>query len=339
VKHWHETAAVLERLAGLGPGRRAALATVVHIEGSSYRRPGAKLLVVEDGATAGGVSGGCLEADVREVAREVIRTGRPRLRHYDTGAEASGVFGLGLGCEGAVEVFVLRLPDGMPVEAQRRAAELVAARLPFALSMALEGPAAGTIEVTPGPAEAGPSEVTRDGAHAAFVERLSPPPGLFVFGGGDDALPLCRVAVLAGFDVTVVDHRPAYLAAERFPDPVRRVLRRAEEGVAGLGLGRRQLAVVQTHALEHDRAWLRALLREPLAYLGLLGPRSRRDDLLRELGLDADPPPQLYAPVGLDLGADGPEQIAVSVVAEALAVHAGRTPGHLRAGKGGLHAR
>jgi xanthine/CO dehydrogenase XdhC/CoxF family maturation factor len=335
VKHWQETAAVLERLAGLGPDRRAALATVVRIEGSSYRRPGAKLLVVEDGATAGGVSGGCLEADVREVAREVIRTGRPRLRHYATGAEASGVFGLGLGCEGAVDVFVLRLPDGMPADVQRRAADLVRARAPFALSIVLEGPAAGAVRVWGPPAE---GETIAPDVEGAFVERLSPPPRLAVFGAGDDAVPLCRIAVLAGFDVVVVDHREAVLTAERFPHPVRRVLRRAEEGVAGLGLGRQQLAVVLTHALEHDRGWVRALLREPLAYLGLLGPRSRRDDLLRELGLAGDPPPQLYAPVGLDLGADGSEQIAISVVAEALAVHAGRTPGHLRAGKGGLHA-
>jgi xanthine/CO dehydrogenase XdhC/CoxF family maturation factor len=271
------------------------------------------------------------------VAREVIRSGRPRLRHYETGSEVSGVFGLGLGCEGAVDVFVVRLPDGMPEDVQRRAAELLAARAPFSLSIALEGPEEGTVRVAAEPAGAGAADVAR--SRATFVERLAPPPRLAVFGAGDDAIPLCRIAALAGFDVLVVDHRPAYLTAVRFPDPVRRVLRRSDEGLAGLGLGLGQLAVVQTHAIEHDRAWMRALLREPLAYLGLLGPRSRRDDLLRELGLAGDPPPQLYAPVGLDLGADGPEQIAVSVVAEALAVHGGRTAGHLRAGRGGLHAR
>jgi xanthine/CO dehydrogenase XdhC/CoxF family maturation factor len=136
--------------------------------------------------------------------------------------------------------------------------------------------------------------------------------------------------------VTIVDHRPAYLAPERFPPGVRLVERRATDGVAGLGLGPRAFAVVQTHALEHDRAWTRALLAEPLAYLGVLGPRARTEDLLRELGAAA--PAHLFAPVGLDVGAEGAEQIAVSIVAEALAVRAGRTAGHLRARGGSIHA-
>ena len=102
-------------------------------------------------------------------------------------------------------------------------------------------------------------------------------------------------------------------------------------------LGRRHFAVVQTHSLEHDLEWMRALLREPLAYLGLLGPRSRKVALLRELGVEGSEPAQLFAPVGLDLGAEGPEQIAISIVAEALAVHAGRSPDHLRARSGGIH--
>jgi xanthine dehydrogenase accessory factor len=357
VIHWQETASIVERLAAT-PGAGAALATVVRIAGSAYRRPGAKLLVDEGGATSGCVSGGCLEADVREVALSVLRSGSPRLRHYDTGADGAVPWGLGLGCEGAVDVFVQ--PAAVASAALRRAAELVAARAAFALCTVVEGARAGralawvpppgagaggtgdpALDAAIGEAAAGllargETALVAVGGHDVFVDALTPPPHLVVFGAGEDARPLARVAAGVGFDVTIVDHRPAYLTPERFPPGVRLVERRAADGVAGLGLGARAFAVVQTHALEHDRAWTRALLAEPLAYLGVLGPRTRTEDLLRELGAAA--PAHLFAPVGLDVGAEGAEQIAVSIVAEALAVRAGRTAGHLRARGGSIHA-
>jgi xanthine dehydrogenase accessory factor len=357
VIHWQETASIVERVPDARTG--AALATVVRIAGSAYRRPGAKLLVQESGSTFGSVSGGCLEADVRETALAVIRSRSPRLRHYDTGSDESKLWGLGLGCEGSVDVFVQPVPGDLAGVVHRRLSELVAARSPFAVCTVLDGPlTARTLVCSPPPEvaaggtgdvaldlaigeeaadlfERGESKLVEVAGQAVFIETLTPPPVLVVFGAGDDARPLARVATGVGFDVTVVDHRPAYLAPDRFPPAVRLVLRRAAEGVAGLGLGRRHFVVVQTHSLEHDREWTRALLAEPLAYLGLLGPRARTADLLRELGVAE--PGHLFAPVGLDLGADGPEQIAVSIVAEALAVRAGRSAGHLRARGGGIH--
>ncbi|HEX7488929.1 MAG TPA: XdhC family protein [Anaeromyxobacteraceae bacterium] len=361
MKHWQDTAAVLERVPGIDSGRRAALATVVRISGSAYRRPGAKLVVDDSGSTWGGVSGGCLEADVRELALEVIRSRTPLLRHYDTGSGGSKVWGLGLGCEGSVDVFIQPASEPVLRDVHRRLAVLMSARAPLVLTTFVDGSRAGHTHIqvpagvggTGGTGDAaldeaigreaaalferGESKLVQIGPHGVFIETLTPPPYLVIFGAGDDAIPLAQLAVQAGFDVTLVDHRPAYLAPERFPPPVRCVLRRATEGVAGLGLGRRHFAVVQTHSLEHDREWMRALLREPLAYLGLLGPRSREAALLQELGVEGGEPAQLFAPVGLDLGAEGPEQIAISIVAEALAVHAGRSPGHLRARSGGIH--
>lgn len=360
MKHWQDTASALERMLEIDSARRAALATVVRIEGSAYRRPGAKLVVDDRGSTWGGVSGGCLEADVRERALEVIRSGIPLLHHYDTGSSEK-VWGLGLGCEGSVDVFIQPASDPLVREVHRRLSELVSARAACVLTTFVAGPHVGRthIQVPAGVVGAsatgdaalheaigrecadlldrGESKLLQLGPHGVFIETLTPPPHLVVFGAGDDARPLAQLAVQVGFDVTVVDHRPAYLAPERFPPSVRCVLRRAAEGVAGLGLGRRHFAVVQTHSLEHDREWMRALLREPLAYLGLLGPRSRKAALLRELGVEGGESAQLFAPVGLDLGAEGPEQIAVSIVAEALAVHAGRSPAHLRARSGGIH--
>jgi len=358
MKHWQETASVLEQVSRLTEkGTHAALATVVRISGSAYRRPGAKFLVEEGGSTSGGVSGGCLEADVREVALQVMRDEVPRLLHYDTGSDDEMVWGLGLGCEGAVDIFVQPVGGEFASGVGRQMRELIASGAPFAVSTAVGGTQAGRATVwaraglvggtsAEGPdralaeearrlLERGESALVQIGARTVFTEVLTPPPHLVVFGAGDDARPLARLAAEVGFDVTVVDHRPGYLTPERFPPRARLVLRRSEEGVAGLGLGRRHFAVVQTHALAHDREWMRALLAQPVAYLGLLGPRSRKQELLRQLGAEASE--RLFAPVGLDVGAEGPEQVAVSIVAEMLAVHAGREPVHLRTKKGGIH--
>ena len=357
VKHWVETALILDRLSELtAEGHAAALATVIHISGSAYRRPGAKLLIEEDGTTSGGVSGGCLESDVRAQALEVLRGAPNRLLHYDTGGDEETLWGLGLGCEGAVDVYVQRIDRVFMDGPGKQMHELARAGVPFAPITLLAGAgegrtlvlARGVLSGTSGSQDAdlalarraGPLLEGDGGAERmgdAFVDVLRPPPRLFVFGAGDDAIPLARLAAQSGFEVTVVDHRPAYLTKERFPPPLHLSLRRPSSGVSGLPLtiSRRNFAVVQTHALSHDRDWLRALADQPLAYIGLLGPRVRKEQVLREVAVDAD---KLFAPIGLDLGADGPEQVAVSIVAEMLAVHARREPSHLRARQAGIHA-
>ena len=135
--------------------------------------------------------------------------------------------------------------------------------------------------------------------------------------------------------MTVIDHRPAYLSRERFPD-AERIDRRPADGLDGLPLGPRTHLVVMTHSFAHDREWVRRLLRTDAPYIGLLGPRARRDEMLEQIGaMGTD---RLFAPVGLDLGADGPEQVAVSILAELLAVHASSTPRHLREKDGVIHA-
>ena len=183
---------------------------------------------------------------------------------------------------------------------------------------------------------AGGTAVHRDAGAAVFTEVLTPPPHLVVVGAGDDAMPLVRYAREAGFRVTLVDHRPAFLSAERFPGELRRLHLRAEDAASAPVLsGPGAFAVVKTHNLGHDREWIRHLRRAGVAYLGILGPRARTEEILRQL--DAEGDGRVYGPVGLDLGADGPEQVALSVVAELLAVRAGRTPGHLRARKGTIH--
>lgn len=358
MKHWHETAAILGQASRLAAaGVRSAVATVVRISGSAYRRPGAKFLVAEDGSTAGGVSGGCLETDVRAIALEVIREGAPRLLRYETGSDEETVWGMGLGCEGAVDVFVAPAAGDLLTRTAPRLTELMTKRLPLAICTPVEGPHAGSTSVlgagvwsgttgsaeldaacaehVPARLEDGKSALERIGGESVFVDILHPPPTLFLFGAGDDARPLAALAAEAGFSVTVVDHRRAYLTPERFPPPSRLVLRRPQDGVADLGLDRRSFVVIQMHALQHDRDWMRAVDEEPVAYVGLLGPRARKEHILQQLGLgDGE---RLFAPVGLDLGADGPEQVAISIVSEMLAVQAGRRPDHLRDKRGGIH--
>ncbi len=360
MKHWQETAQIVGRIAELAAaGRRAALATVVRIEGSAYRRPGAKLLVEEGGATRGGVSGGCLEADVREVARAVMRDGAPRLRHYETGDDDSTVWGLGLGCNGAVDVFVQPATSEDALDTARRLRALLAGDAPFAVSTVVRGPAAvlGRMLVTPDGPPGGSTEAAGLDSEMArraeallaageskchdlesagvFTEVHVPPPRLVICGAGDDAMPLSALASRVGFRVTVVDHRPAHLSPERFP-AAELVERRPDDGLDGLPLGPRAYPVVMTHSFAHDREWVRRLLATDVPYVGLLGPRDRRDEILHQIGATATG--RLFAPVGLHLGADGPEQVAVSIVAELLAVRASSAPRHLREREGVIHA-
>ena len=360
MKHWQETSQIVGRVTELAATvQRAALATVVRIDGSAYRRPGAKLLVEESGATRGGVSGGCLEADVREIAMTVMREEVPQLRHYETGGDDRTVWGLGLGCNGSVDIFVQPVTSGDALDVTRRVRTLLAGDAPFAVSTLVRDPSAarGRMLVTwdgPPVGSTGTPGLDREIARRAeallaageskcydiestgvFTEVHAPPPRLVICGAGDDAMPLAAYASQVGFRVTVVDHRPAYLSPERFPD-AELIDRRPADGLEGLPLGPRTHLVVMTHSFAHDREWVRHLLRTDAPYIGLLGPRARKEEILEQI--DAAGTDRLFAPIGLDLGADGPEQVAVSILAELLAVRASSASRHLREKEDVIHA-
>jgi xanthine dehydrogenase accessory factor len=361
MNHWKETAEVFARLVELtAAGRRAALATVVHIVGSAYRRPGARFLIEESGETLGGVSGGCLEADVREVARQqVLATGVPSLRHYSTGADEDMVWGLGLGCNGLVDVFIQPATEGPLAGHARLLCGLVAGDAPFAVSTVVEGEELGATMIA-GPdgsvhgslgsagldeaaagrmrerISSGRSAVESVDGRAVFVEVLLPPPHLVVCGAGDDSRPLVAYAADAGFRVTLVDHRPALLDSGGFLQALRRLPARPDDPEVSLPPAGRSLAVVMTHSLAIDREWVRRLLAAGFPYVGVLGPRARTEFILREIG--AAPGAPVFGPVGLDLGADGPRQVALSIVAELLAFVSGRSAHHLAERREAIHA-
>lgn len=355
MKHWQETAKILDRLGELGrAGRSAALATVTRIEGSTYRRPGAKLLIEDDAALFGGVSGGCLEEDVRQVGLEVLRSGRQRFLQYKTGDDDSTVWGLGLGCDGQVDILVQPIEAGEGTWALTRS--LFDGKSGFAISQLLEedvpggvlitgetGRVAGSLdlaidrEVEAAATAALRSGVTvlhQIGARGLFTEVLLPPPTLLVCGAGDDARPLVTLATAAGFRVSVADRRGSYLLIERFPEAFELLAVRPDSGE--FPATRQTYAVVMTHSLAHDTEWVRHLLATQVSYIGLLGPRARTVKILSEIG--ATDGERVYGPVGLDLGADGPEQVALAIVAELLSVWSGRQPQHLRDRAEPIHA-
>jgi len=364
MNHWKETAEVVARLAELAAAeQRAALATVVHITGSAYRRPGAKFLIAETGGTLGSVSGGCLEADVREVARDVVlATGTPSLRHYKTGADEDMVWGLGLGCNGMVDVFIQPATAGPLAALSGRLRELLTADSPFMLATVVDGAeslgamqlieADGTVHGSLGAADidnaavertrglmaSGRSGVHRIDGRGIFFEVLPPPPHLLVCGAGDDAQPLVAYAADVGFRVTVIDHRPALLLEERFPQAARLVQARPDADVP-LPPAHRSRAVVMAHSLAIDRGWAQRHLAAGVPYVGMLGPRERTVSILREIGAEGEiDSGRVFGPVGLDLGADGPRQVAISIVAELLAFEAKREPRHLNERREAIHA-
>ncbi len=358
MKHWHETLAIARRIRDASQPRDFAVATVVRIDGSAYRRPGAKLLVDAGGDMLGAVSGGCLEADVREVGLAAMRDGRSCTRRYDTGTDEETVWGLGLGCEGHVELYVQPITEATtPV--WRAVGDLLEGEDAFAIATVTDGPGTGrSLAVTTAGIAAGTTgepdldaaiaraaaalipagspSLQSIGAATLFLDLLVPPPRLAIFGAGDDAMPLARVAAGTGFRVAVVDHRPAFLTGERFPAAAPRLIRRSAAGLDGLPLGADDAAVVMMHALEHDREWVRALAASDVGYIGVLGPRDRIARIRDAVGGDAGG--RIYGPVGLDIGADGAEEIALSILAEVLAVRSRREPRHLRQRATAIHA-
>jgi xanthine/CO dehydrogenase XdhC/CoxF family maturation factor len=325
------------------------LATVIRTGGSTYAKPGAQMLIAADGEYAGLLSGGCLEGDLREHAREVAASGHARIVSYDLRSTTDQLFGLGAGCEGAMDVLLSRLSatDGwQPLPylagAHRRGQHC---RVAFVIASQEAGIELGFSF----PAEGELPELARDdhrmrALHAAavtaplnamvsaaplavelFVATFAPPPHLLLMGGGPDARPVATLAAFLGWRTTVVEHRAVYLAPDRFPPLTKLVETRPADVAGAVSLAEYSAAIVMSHHLESDLHYLRALAAAPVPYVGLLGPAARREKLMSDLGGDADAlRSRLRAPVGLDIGGRTPESIALAIIGEVHAVLAGR---------------
>jgi xanthine dehydrogenase accessory factor len=328
-------------------GEPLVLATVVQTAGSTYRKPGAQMLIAADGQSAGLLSGGCLESDLVERARVVLRSGEAMLVDYDSRASDDLIWGLGLGCEGAMQILLTRLDaDGgyepFTFQARCRAnhhpgrtAVVIKSALPtFPLGLSFDSDA-------PGGAPRGVQGLLSDREGSSRSAQTLEAEGalflissvplrvrLLVLGAGPDAIPLAEFAGLLDWDVSVLDHRAAYALAERFPRARRVAVMPAAKLTEELQSAHYDAAVVMSHHLPSDQLYLAALAESAVPYVGLLGPAPRRARLMHEIGAGAEAlRDRLYGPVGLDIGAATPEAIALAIVAEILAVRSKRAGG------------
>jgi len=334
---------LLER-APAEPAERV-LATVVATAGSTYRKPGARMLIMADGSYLGLLSGGCLEADLKLHAQEVIEGGETRAIEYDMRGPDDILFGVGAGCEGAMRVLLEPAHAGSRAAVALGAAgQATRAGVPACLvavheSTELPLGTYGTASLPPvlaaaaeqSLAEALSREIVLDrGAEKlrAFVQFLAPPPHLLICGAGPDAQPVAAAARTMGWRVSVLDHRPAYADAKNFPgakviltDPGS--LRRAVD------LHTCHAVIVMSHHLSSDVAYLRELAAAGTpGFVGLLGPAARRRRIAQELGAMAGALRlRLHGPVGIDIGAVTPEAIALAIVSQVHAWLAGRSRG------------
>jgi xanthine/CO dehydrogenase XdhC/CoxF family maturation factor len=340
----------------------AVLATVVKTCGSAYRLPGARLLLTSTGRRAGSVSGGCLEDDLVKKAWWLTEKG-PAIRRYDTTPEGEIASGYGLGCNGIIYVLLERVtPSDSAVLQLIRGVR--AQRRPAAIAHLIEPPAAAGERLVMDPdggvlhnladqalakllhqetktalRELVSRTVALDSGREAFIEVLTPAVHLLVFGAGDDAVPLTELGKFLGWNVSVFDGRAHYARREKFPRADQVTVRSAQPAATMPPIDPWTVAVLMSHSYTQDLENLRQLSSQPLRYLGILGPRKRTLQLLADAGLSGDRlAPALHSPMGLDIGADGPQQVALSVVAEIQAALNAREGGLLRDRQGSIHA-
>jgi len=355
-------------------GKQTALATVVLVEGSSYRRAGARMLVTEDGELTGAISGGCLEGDALRKARHVMVQNKPMLVTYDTTDEDDAKLGVGLGCNGIIHILIepiFSVERENPIQFfktflhKREPVVLVTC---FSMSDK-KGPQPGTClllkkdKTTKGayPDRELQDAVLADANHVlkngnsvtrtyeygnkftCFIELLQPAVSLIVFGAGNDAIPLVQIAAVLGWHVTLVDGRPNYAVASRFPEAKKMIVAKPQQALSQLDLDNRTAVILMTHNYNYDKAMLGQLLPLGLPYIAALGPAKRLERMLYELQEEgreftAKQLKCLYGPAGLDIGSENSDEIALSVIAEMQAVLSNRQGTSLR-DKGSIHER
>ena len=328
-------------------GKSLVLASVFETEGSTYSKAGAQMLITEDGDFQGMLSGGCLEGDLAERARTVLQTGMPQAVTYDLGQNDEELWGLGVGCDGLMRIFLQPLlaesgyePFSTMVRALGGDSDQVAAtvietettKLPAGATMVTVNGAITYCDVDDEYVQeisaiigltllecqsSYRSIVAGDTSAAVLFSLLKPPPAILVLGAGLDAGPIVRFARELGWKVTVQDHRPAYIESGSFIDAEQVICVPVAELAGTIDLDRFAATIVMSHHLTSDREYLRQLAQSEVGYIGLLGPEDRRKRLLEELGDHAERlQGRLHGPAGLDIGGRGPASIALSIIAE-----------------------
>jgi len=354
-------------------GKRSALATVVHVEGSSYRRPGARMLVTEDGQLTGAISGGCLEGDALRKALHAINQQQNRLVTYDTTNEDDIQFGVQLGCNGIVHILFEPIDAARLYHPIQLLRELTAERTEavlvtlFSRDHLQEQPGTSLLyandilhttmddllrdAVMTDVKKACRDKIScfreyRSGLRTfnGFVEFILPPPALVIAGAGNDVLPLVEITSLLGWHTTIVDGRPHYATSRRFGKADKILTVKPECVLEQLTTDAQTIFVLMTHNYNYDLALLRELVKKDFQYIGILGPRKKLDRMLVEfreegLVLSGEQLAALHSPVGLDIGAETAQEIAISIVAEIKAVLSRRSARALREKPEPIHGR
>jgi xanthine dehydrogenase accessory factor len=331
------------------------LATIVETFGSTYQKAGARMLIAKDGELTGLLGGGCFEKDLMEQALSVFETEKAKAIFYDMRSPDDLIWGLGLGCNGAVRVLLqlLKAEDGFnPLNTIADTAEANTTGVlvttfesehpdfPVGNSLFLpsnvidhEQPlatmsfplvaSARQIEFQRKPRIE--SHVIEDYVIKVFYDLIQPPSQLLVLGAGADAIPVVQFAKALGWSVTVVDHRPGHIKQDRFPQADHLLHIIPQELTENLELDQFNAMVLMTHSIEYDQRYLNAIVNTRIPFIGLLGPAQRKDRLLQSLGeAAARITDRVFGPVGLDIGAETPEEIALSIMAGIHAAMSGR---------------
>lgn len=340
----------------LKEGKQTALATVVLVEGSSYRRAGARMLVTDDGQLTGAISGGCLEGDALRKARLVMSQNKPMLVTYDTMDDDDAKFGVGLGCNGIIHVLIEPIFPEKPDSPTNLFKCFLSKREPVVLvtSFSLnnkQAPQPGTCLLLTKDEEvlgSFPDNEIKDALLAdaiyvlkngnsvtktyvygngftCFIELLQPAVSLVIFGAGNDSIPLVQFASILGWKITLVDGRANYAVPERFPLVNKIIIAKPDQALSQIVLDYRTVVILMTHNYNYDLAMLRQLLPLELTYIAALGPKKRLYRLLDELrdegmNITEDQLKSVYGPAGLDIGSENPDEIALSIIAEMQAV-------------------
>jgi xanthine/CO dehydrogenase XdhC/CoxF family maturation factor len=355
-------------------GKQTALATVVHVEGSSYRRPGARMLIEDDGQLTGAISGGCLEGDALRKALLVITEKRSRLVTYDTMDDDDAKFGVGLGCNGIIQVLIEPIDESDPdnpiqflrsVNAKRQQSVLVTL---FSLQDK-KNPQFGTClllkedktlintttvlkdvlmhdaeEAMINQVSSFKNYVSDDYNLTAFIEVVKPPVSVIIIGAGNDVMPVVNMADILGWETTVVDGRANYAKKERFASACSVLVAKQEQALEQIVIDERTVFLLMTHNYNYDMAVLKQLLQRNVTYIGMLGPKKKRERILNELKEEGSSFTEqqlsvLHSPVGLDIGAETSEEIALSILAEIKAFFANKDVQSLRTIKEVIHPR
>lgn len=357
-------------------GKKTALVSVVHLDGSSYRRPGARMLINDEGQMTGAISGGCLEGDALRKAMLVIAQQHSKLVTYDTSDEEDAAIGVQLGCAGIIQVLFEPIDvnkQNNPVSlleqaiAKRQHSVLVTLfsadeknkpQVGTCLWVSEDHTISGDIPV-PGIKELVMEDVqvvlqtqsslykyysTENNSVTAFIEFLKPPVSLVVIGAGNDAIPLVNMADALGWEASVIDGRTTHAKPERFVAACQVLVSKPEKVLDQIAIDDQTVFVLMTHNYNYDLAMLKALLQRNVFYIGVLGPKKklvRMLDELKEEGimLNEKQLSSVYGPVGLEIGAETAEEIALSIVAEIKAVFAGKKGTSLRDSKDFIHSR